>query len=217
MKTTEQITALGIIFGIVIIGFAGFLWLSPGAASGIPAAFTHDQLVRPDSAMTGAPTAKVTLVEWGDFQCPSCAAIEPVLSTIVDAYGKNPDFNFVFRHLPLPQHANARSAAEAAVAAGAQGRFWDFYSLLYRNQKEWTDSSNPLPLFVGYAKAIGLDATTFSTALTNHTYASLIAREYEDARTLGVSHTPALFLNGTELRDVTFGGISQAIDAALAQ
>lgn len=213
MKLTDQLTALGGIFGIVIIGFALFFWLAP--ASGTVETFSYDQMVRQDSAMTGTSTAKVTMVEWGDFECPACASVAPILKQVIATYGENPEFNFVFRNFPLSQHKNARPAAEAAEAAGAQGRYWDMYSLLYERQSEWAKSANPRASFDTYAKSLGLDLAAFGTALDTHAYASLVARDAQDAVALRLTHTPTIFINGVEQKDVTLSALTKAIDAAL--
>ena len=215
MKLTEQLTALGGIFGVVVLGFILFFWLAP--APGAVQVFTQDQMVRAGSAMTGTTTAKVTMVEWGDFECPACGTLAPVLEQIIATYKNNPDFNFVFRNFPLPQHKNARLAAEAAEAAGAQGRYWDMYALLYKNQKEWTSSANPRASFDAYAKDIKLDLPAFAAALDTHAYAAEITQDYQDAVTLRLSHTPTIFLNGIEQTDTTFSSLKKAIDAALAK
>ncbi len=213
MKLSDQLIALGGIFIVIIIGFAIFFWLSP--TSGTATSFTQEQMVQPDSAMTGTTTAKVTLVEWGDFECPACGLLEPVMKQIITTYGKNPQFNFVFRNFPLPQHKNARPAAEAAQAAGAQGHFWDMYALLYENQKDWVDSTDPRALFDSYAKSIGLNLTKFDAALDAGTYASLVNRDYQEAGVLALNHTPTVFLNGVEQTDSSLAALTKAIDAAL--
>lgn len=215
MKLTDQLIALGGIFVVVILGFALFFWLSP--TKGTVQTFTQEQMVRPDSNMTGTTTAKVTMVEWGDFECPACASMEPIFKQIIATYGKNPDFNFVFRNFPLPQHKNSRPAAEAAEAAGAQGHYWDMYTLLYENQAEWVKSTDPRASFETYAKSLGLDLVAFNTAIDAKTYAPLVARDYQDANSLGINHTPTVFLNGVEQKDTTFSSLSKAINAALQQ
>ena len=213
MKLPDQLIALGGIFVVVILGFALFFWLSP--EPGTVPTFTQEQMVRPDSAMTGAPAAKVTMVEWGDFECPACAAVEPILKQIIATYGKNPDFNFVFRNFPLPQHKDSRPAAEAAGAAGAQGRYWDMYALLYEHQKEWVGNTNPRSFFDSYAKSMGLDLIAFSAALDKRTYAPLIERDLQDASMLRLNHTPTIFINGVEQKNLTLPALTKAIDAAL--
>lgn len=213
MKLSDQLVALGGIFAVVIVGFAIFFWLAP--TPGTVQTFTQDRMVKPDSAMTGSTTAKVTLVEWGDFECPACGVLEPVIQQILTAYGKNPDFNFVFRNFPLPQHAHARPAAEASQAAGAQGHFWEMYSLLYENQKDWVDNAQYRTVFDSYAKSLKLDLAKFDAALDAGTYAPLIDRDYQEAGALRLTHTPTLFLNGVEQTDTSLIALTKAIDAAL--
>lgn len=215
MKLTDQLIALAGIFVVVILGFMLFFWLSP--EPGTVQTFAQEQMVRPDSAMTGTTTAKVTMVEWGDFECPACASVEPMLKQIITTYGGNPEFNFVFRNFPLPQHKLSRPAAEAAEAAGAQGRYWEMYALLYENQKEWVNSTNPRALFDSYAKSIGLDLVVFGAALDAHTYESRVTRDAQDATTLRLNRTPTLFINGVEQKNLTLPALTAAIDAALKQ
>ncbi len=216
MKLSDQLIALGGIFIVVILGFGLFFWLSPRTENAVQA-FTKDQMVAPYSAMTGTTTAKVTMVEWGDFECPACASVEPVLKQIIAIYGKNPEFNFVFRNFPLPQHPNARPAAEAAEAAGAQGQYWGMYALLYEHQDEWVKSANPRTSFDTYAKSLQLDLATFDAALNNHIYASLIDLDSKNASELRLNHTPTIFLNGVEQKMVSIPSLTKAIDTALKQ
>lgn len=216
MKLSDQLIALGVIFIVVILGFGLFFWLSPKTGDAVQA-FSNDQMIRPDSAMTGSMTAKVTLVKWGDFECPSCAAIEPILKQVIATYGKNPEFNFVFRNYPLPRHTKARLAAEAAEAAGAQGRYWDMNTLLYERQKEWVSSADPRASFDTYAKSLGLDLAVFKEALDKKTYAPRVTRDYQDAGTLGLKYTPTIFLNGVEQKNITLSSLTEAISTALSQ
>lgn len=154
-------------------------------------------LVRSDSHQTN-PGAKVTVVEFGDFQCPVCGAAYPVVKQITDQYQNNKDFNFVFRNFPLPQHQFAQLAAEAAEAAGRQGKFWQMYDKLYQNQNDWSVSANPLDLFVSYAQSIGLDANKFKTDVQNSAFSSKIQADMSDAQALGVDATPTFYINGVQ-------------------
>lgn len=218
MKLSDQLIALGGIFIVVIFGFGLFFWLSPsGGTITKTQTFTNAQLVNADSIMTGSTTAKVTMVEWGDFECPFCGQVEPILKQVIATYGGNPNFNFVFRNFPLSQHANARPAAEAAEAARAQGQFWGMYALLYEHQSEWSGLANPRRSFDSYAKSLGLDMTKFDTALNAGTYGPVVAADYQTATTLGLNHTPTIFLNGVEQTDMQLSSLTKAIDAALKQ
>jgi protein-disulfide isomerase len=160
-------------------------------------------LVRPNSYMTGSPTAKVTLVEFGDFQCPFCGQAYPVVKAVTDKYGANPNFNFVFRNFPLPQHPNAPEAAEAAEAAGAQGKFFQMYDLLYQHQNDWSGSLSPTDFFLSYAGQLELDVNKFQSDVLSSNYINQITQDQKDGEALGVDATPTFFLNGTKLPDYT--------------
>jgi Na+/H+ antiporter NhaA len=138
----------------------------------------------------GAADAPVTLVEYGDFECPYCGRAEPVLRDLLARFGT--ELRYVFRHLPLGEvHGHAPLAAEAAEAAAAQGRFWEMHDLLFRHQ----DALDPKDL-IGYARELGLDVGRFVEQLRSHTYASRVARDVESADQSDVAGTPTFFANG---------------------
>jgi Na+/H+ antiporter NhaA len=137
----------------------------------------------------GPAEAPVTLVEYGDFECPYCGRAEPIVRELLAGHG---DVRYVFRHLPLTDvHANAQMAAEAAEAAGEQGLFWEMHDRLLDHQ----DQLRPRDL-VGHAEELGLDVERFRRALRRHTFAGRIARDVESAELSGVSGTPTFFVNG---------------------
>lgn len=150
-------------------------------------------LMRPESNELKAPQAKVTIVEFGDFQCPACGASYPIVTQILKRYkGK---VNFVFRHFPLPMHKNAPAAAEAAEAAGAQEKFFPMYDQLYSHQKEWGESMNPNDYFIKYAKILGLDIDKFTKEVKGNVYAAKIQQDVNDGNALNVSATPTFYIN----------------------
>lgn len=217
MSRNNQLVIVGVMLAVILVGFGLFIALAPKSRPVTPAkTFSATDLVVPGSAMTGKPGAAVTVVEWGDFECPFCGALAPALEQIIAKYGSNPNFNFVFRNFPLPQHANARIAAEAAAAAGAQGKFWQMYQQLYAHQDQWTQTTAPMKFFDQYADAAGLDRATFDAALTAHTYAAAVDADYRQAMKLGLDHTPSIFVNGTEVQAVDLANLTRQIDAALA-
>lgn len=170
-----------------------------------------DKLVRADSYQTqkGAP---VTLVEFGDYQCPACAAAQPAVEQLRKDYG--PKLNFVFRNLPLTSlHKNAKPSAEAAEAAGAQGKYYEMNSLLYQNQRQWSESANPIPLFVTYAQQLGLDTNRFKSEVESAKYEEKIKRDLDDDNALGLNSTPSFFVNGTRVESAA--QLKAAIDTAL--
>ena len=138
----------------------------------------------------GDDDAPVTLVEYGDFECPFCGRAEPVVRQLLNEFGN--DLRYVFRHLPLSDvHPRAQLAAEAAEAAGDQGAFWEMHDLLFDHQ----DALEPKNL-VEYARELGLDVDRFTEQLRRHEHAGRIASDVDDADLSGVSGTPTFFVNG---------------------
>jgi Na+/H+ antiporter NhaA len=137
----------------------------------------------------GPVDAPVTVVEYGDFECPYCGRAEPVVRELLGDFG---DVRYVWRHLPLSDvHPNAQLAAEAAEAAADQGAFWEMHDLLFDHQ----DALGPSDL-IGYAEQLGLDAERFSDDLREHNGAAQIAEDVDSADISGVSGTPTFFING---------------------
>jgi protein-disulfide isomerase len=137
----------------------------------------------------GSVTAPVTVVEYGDFECPYCGQAEPVVRELLRDFG---DVRYVWRHLPLNDvHPNAQLAAEAAEAAAEEGAFWEMHDLLLEHQ----DELRPADL-VGYARSLGLDADRFTEYLRRHQGAARVAEDVDGADLSGVSGTPTFFVNG---------------------
>jgi len=147
-----------------------------------------------DAPMEGTPNARVTLVEFADYECPHCKRFQPVLRQILDEFRK--EVRIYFKHYPLPQHTNARLAAEAAAAAQKQGKFWPFQDKLWENQ----DSLSPADL-EKYAKEAGLDLAKFRADLDDPKTKAHVQKDRTDGTTLGLSSTPTLFINGREYTD----------------
>lgn len=172
-------------------------------------------LIRNDSHKVGPTNARVTVVEFGDFQCPACASAHPVVSQIIGTYDK--DVLFVFRNYPLPVHKNAMIAAEAAEAAGAQGKFFEMYDQLYENQKDWSESKDALKEhFLAYAKEIKLDAVKFEKEVKEHKYKGKIEKDISDGNAVGVNATPSFYINGVEqVGGLPFNEFKEKIDTIL--
>jgi protein-disulfide isomerase len=141
----------------------------------------------------GPRNAPVTLVEYGDFECPYCGRAEPVIRELLADHG---DIRYVWRHLPLTDvHPRAWLAAEASAAAAEQGRFWEMHDVLLEHQ----DALRPSDL-VRHAEALGLDVDRFSEDLRRHRMAPRVARDVDSADLSGVSGTPTFFINGRRHR-----------------
>ncbi len=138
----------------------------------------------------GLATAPVTLVEYGDYECPSCGAAYPIVKEVQRRLGAQ--LRFVFRNFPLTTaHPHAQHAAEAAEAAGAQGRFWPMHDILFEHQGALTDAA-----LVGYAKALDLDTTQFADNLRQHQYAVRVREDVAGGIHSGVNGTPTFYING---------------------
>lgn len=146
----------------------------------------------------GPADAPVTLEEFGDFECPPCGLLHPVLKTMEKEFG--PRLRVIFREFPLvPTHPHALAAARAAEAAGLQGKFWEMHDLLYENQKSWHETFDARPTFEGYAKKIGLDLELFKRDINSAIVERRIFLDGKRAHALGVKGTPTVFLNGREV------------------
>lgn len=147
----------------------------------------------------GSKAGKVTLVEYGDFQCPYCGAYSPVGEQAYAKYGSA--VTFVFRDFPLTQlHPNAFAAARAAEAAGKQGKFWQMHDKLYSNQREWADNTQTASdVFKGYAKDLGLNIDQFSKDYSSEDINNIINNFTANGTSQNVTGTPTLILNGKKI------------------
>jgi protein-disulfide isomerase len=146
----------------------------------------------------GPANAPVHLEEFGDFECPPCGLLHPILEEMRHEFGDK--LKITFREFPLvPTHQHAMAAASAAEAAGLQGKFWEMHELLYDNQKTWHEQFDVRPTFEGYAKQIGLDVARFQKDINSEQVADRILQDGKRGHSLGVKGTPTVFLNGREV------------------
>ena len=160
----------------------------------------------------GSPHAPVTVVEYGDLECPNCRQAVTGVKLLLTRYGNR--VCFAYRHFPLEEvHPHAELAAEAAECAGAQGRFWEMHDLLFENQ-----SHLKLEHLLGYAERLQLDMARFAAELTDHVYLQRVREHLQSGRDSGVRSTPAFFVNGA-IQDVSFGmdSLFKAVEAAQHQ
>lgn len=210
-KENTIVASICLIFFVIIVIL---FWKSPIAtpATEIKKA---EILVRAENHMTGRKEAKVTLVEFGDYQCPACAIVGKEITKVLDAYKTNPEFNYVFRNFPLQQHKNAVAAAEAAESAGAQGKYFEMEDILYANQSEWSESLEPLTFFKKYAEGMDLDMVKFNDNMSSHAWRSRIDADSADGNAIEINHTPTIYINGVEQTDNSFEALKKAIDSNL--
>ncbi len=146
----------------------------------------------------GPENSSVELTEYADFQCPACGLYYGWFKKLKAEFGDRVKFSF--KHLPLIEiHKNALPAAEAAEAAGAQGKFWEMHDLIFENQGEWSESDDATAIFASYADKLLLDPGKFHSDFSSDATAQKIMASRQAALTAGLNHTPTFFLNKQEI------------------
>ena len=160
---------------------------------------------------TGSARAGLLLLEYGDYECPSCSEAEPVTRHLIEAFGGH--LKFVYRHFPLAEHHHAELAAEAAEAAAAQDKFWPMHHLLFTHSRHLEPHA-----LTRYAEMAGLDMQRFGTAMTARTYRQRVQEHRLSGEQIGLHGSPSFFLNG-KVVDVSFGleHLEHAVRAALGK
>ncbi|HTU08274.1 MAG TPA: thioredoxin domain-containing protein [Trebonia sp.] len=169
-------------------------------------------VITADDHDRGPASAPVTVVEYGDYECPYCRGGARDVHRLLDRF---PDgIRFVFRNFPIPQlHPHAMQAAEAAEAAAGQGKFWEMYELLLR-----PSSNLDLDSLVGYAERIGLDTGRFLNEVTGNVYEARIERDVAEGVRNGVNATPKFYVDGTRIDGhVPLEGLVTAVEGALGE
>jgi protein-disulfide isomerase len=145
--------------------------------------------VAAEDHIQGDPGAEITLLEYGDYECPHCGRAHPIVKRVQKHFGRR--LRFVFRHFPLTQvHPHAQAAAETAEFAGAHGRFWEMHDRLFENQARLGP-----PLFLALADELGLAAPALVEALRAGEFASRVRRDFRGGARSGVNGTPTFFIN----------------------
>jgi protein-disulfide isomerase len=159
-----------------------------GAALTLPVSEDRDHI-------QGPTEAAVTLVEYGDYECPYCGAAYPIIKEVQSRMGER--LRFVFRNFPIAtSHPHAEQAAETAEAAATQGKFWQMHDLLYENQKRLRD-----PDLRGYAERLALDVERFDKELAEHVHAARVREDFMSGVRSGVNGTPTFYINGARHDD----------------
>ena len=189
---------------------------------------------KPSSSASGTPTShtegtspeNVTLVEYGDYECPVCETFYPTVKQVAQKYSDKVVFQF--RNLPLTSiHPNAFASARAAEAAGLQGKYWQMHDLLYENQSSWVSASDPLPTFESYARTIGLNVSRFDTDYASDAVNQAINADLSAFNATGDEMaTPTFYLDGKKIDNAklidstgqpSIDAFSKIIDAELAK
>jgi protein-disulfide isomerase len=179
------------IIGVIIVIFAGVLFINSNHKAKAPGGGSQ-----PTSHSAGAGKKHVTLLEYGDYECPVCQQYAPIVQQVQQKYGD--DITLQFRNLPLTQiHPNAFAGARAAEAADLQGKFWQMHDALYQNQNTWAQAKNPVDIFSQIAQQIGLNVTQFKKDFGSSTVNDRINADLAAFAKTGQSQaTPTFFLDG---------------------
>jgi len=153
---------------------------------------------QPTNHITGEGKKNVTLIEYGDYQCPACGAYYPLVKRLVEKYKS--DIFFQFRNFPLSSiHPNAFAGARAAEAAGKQNKYWEMHDKLYEEQKTWSAANNSKSYFEQYAQALGLDVNKFLTDFSSDETNNGINADITAANKIGATSTPTFVLDGRKI------------------
>lgn len=214
-----------IIVAVIIVAVIGFVvWAASSSkndSSPTESTKSEDSVVANDEQKKqlaqgwnqGNASAKVVLTEFGDFQCPACAKINPLIKDqLLPKYQEK--VLFVFKNFPLDMHKNSWPAAQAAEAAGAQNKYWQMHDMLYEKQEEWAELANPNDKFVAYAREIGLDENKFKSDIEAKRYKDRIQADVDLGTALQLPGTPSFYVNG---QPVNLQSGIKDIEAALDQ
>jgi len=179
----------------VAAGASVYLSRQPDKPEDTAAAAPAHADIKGGGHIRGPENASLTLVEFGDYQCPSCGAYHPLVKEILNRYPQK--LRLEFHHFPLVSiHPNSMLASKAAEAAGEQGRYWEMHDALFEHQREWSDSPNAEPIFVALASQMGLDSNKFMQGLRSPQLQDRILRDVERGQDAKVDAVPTFFING---------------------
>lgn len=215
-------TTLWFIIGFVVVVVVGLLILGAMGGSSSPNPSFTATTVPPISSSDwteGNPAAKVSLIEYGDFECPACGAYFPIVQQIIANYSST--ILFSFRNFPLYTiHPDAGIAAQAAEAAGLQGKYWQMHDLLYTDQTTWSSvapSSVVSEFFNGYATTLGLNVAKFDSDINSTQVTDKIQNDVTTGNAAQIDHTPTFFVNDAQIENpLSLADFESVLNAAIA-
>ncbi len=204
-----------IIVAVLVAAVGGGIWMYRSAQS--DSTSNPSPAVSPVASTNSTATkGVVNIEEFGDYQCPPCGALNPILKTLQSEYGDR--VRLVFRHFPLTAiHKHALEASYAAVAADLQGKFWEMHHMLYENQSAWSEVGDFRPIAINYARRIGLDTQRFTQDMDGLKVMNRIQSDEQRATALNVGSTPTVFIDGRMIQntDLTLEGLRKEINQRL--
>lgn len=209
-QEAKILSGVGVVTLILIVGAA--LLMGGGSPNSQTLSTSQEKLlVRENSNKIATSSAKVTLVEFGDYQCPACKVAEPIVKQLLNV--EKGKINFVFRNLAFLGQESTW-AAEASECAGEQGKFWQYHDYLYEHQGAENSGAFSKEKLENFAAALNLNTEQFKFCLETDKYSQKVANDVADARDLGVNSTPTFFLNGEKLVGVSsYQDLKSKIDA----
>ncbi len=194
LKKVAIWTGVTLIFIVSVVGLLRLATSTPSTGETIDLPVVATDLIK------GNREAKVTLIEYSDFQCPACASYQPIVKQLSEEYKDR--VSFVYRNFPLRAiHKNAGPAAQSAYAASLQGKFWEYHDLLFENQTTWAEEPDPKALFEEYAQRLDLDMDKFKEDLNSTSTQTFIRNQEAQGNQIGVNSTPTFFLNGARIQN----------------
>lgn len=205
-KTQLWIAAGFIALVIAITAIAAFVSNHPASSTSSNFTATQTSPITSSDHAHGKANAKVTIIEYGDFECPACGAYEPLIEQLYQQYQNQ--VLFVFRNFPLYQiHPFAMISSEAAEAAGLQGQYWQMHDLLYKEQSQWTANTTLstsdviTKYFDAYATQLGLNVTQFNSDMNSAAVKDKIQNDLNAGNAAQVNHTPTFFINLVQIQN----------------
>jgi protein-disulfide isomerase len=193
-----------LVVGLIVAVAAGIFWLMyRGGSPNSPSETSSPRIVSPaevsaEDHIKGPENPIVTLVEYGDFQCPACASYHTLVEQLAEEF--EGELQVVYRHFPLRSiHRHAQIAAQAAEAAADQGYFWEYYDSLYEKQDEWVNTRDPRSLFREYADELTLNLDQFDAYMNSDEAKAKVDADYNSGTAAGIDSTPTFFVNGDKI------------------
>lgn len=203
MDRNTQVWIIGGFVALVIVAVVAATLASKGGEPASNFVGTTTTPLDASDHVKGDASSSVSVIEYGDFECPACGAWEPAFEQLETTYGTR--VKFIFRNFPLTQlHPNAMIAAQAAEAANLQGKYWQMHDLLYQKQNEWTNTPNDQVVaknFDGYAHSLGLDVAKFNADINSAAVKARIQRDVDSGNAAQVNHTPTFFVNLQQIQN----------------
>lgn len=201
-KESSLKNKLLIVGGIIALAVGMFAFVYKGGSGSPPepvAVASPSEITERDN-VKGPENAQITLLEYGDFQCPACASYSTLIAQITEEFSE--DLKLVFRHYPLRSiHRHAQIASQAAEAAARQGKFWEYHDVLFEKQSEWVNTRDPRSLFREYAEGLGLNTSEFENYMNSAEAQAKVDADYDSGTKAGVTQTPTFYINGEKVNE----------------